>query len=72
MNIQTIIELVTAQGLNIDSVEIKEFGTIIRACGESKLNLARKQAFEKGWTTPISCHREEGTTEACMIVWSKK
>lgn len=66
-----LLELFKNNGVELTSIEIKDFGTIYRACGVNLLDTVRLQMFEQGHKTPVSCHREEGSCEAYMIVWNK-
>lgn len=71
MTTAQIIELVKSNGSVVDEIEVKDFGTVIRSCGLKLLDSARLEIFKQGHETPISCHREEGSCEAFMIVWNK-
>lgn len=71
MTTEQIIKLVKSNGSEINAVEVKEFGTVIRSCGVKLLDDARLKIFKQGHLTPVSCHREEGSCEAFMIVWNK-
>ena len=71
MDIKFILTFLNKNGISVNEVQKKEFGVLIRSNGVSQLDAARELLFEAGWTTPISCHREEGGTDCVMIVWNK-
>ena len=66
-----LLELFKKHNVNLESIEIKDFGTVYRACGVKLLDAVRLDMFAQGHKTPVSCHREEGSCEAFMIVWNK-
>ena len=67
INIQ---EIAKNNDFTIESVEVKDHGTVIRGVGLNKLESMRLELFENGHKKPISCHREEGSCEAFMILWN--
>jgi hypothetical protein len=66
-----LLELFKKHNLEINAIEIKDFGTIYRTKGLKLLELVRLEMFEQGHKTPVSCHREFESCEAFMIVWNK-
>lgn len=66
-----MIELFKKHNAEIQAIEIKDFGTVYRSVGVTKLDAIRLEMIERGHKTPISCHREFESSEAFMIVWNK-
>lgn len=66
-----ILQVFKDHGIEVTSIEPKDFGTVYRACGLKLLEQARIAMFELGHNTPVSCHREYESCEAFMIVWNK-
>lgn len=66
-----LLELFKKHNVELTAIEPKEFGTVYRACGVKLLDAVRLDMFAQGHSTPVSCHREEGSCEAFMIVWNK-
>lgn len=63
--------LLLKNNFKITEKEVKSFGIVYRGLGLDKLDKTRIDLFESGHKTPISCHREEGSVEAVMIIWNE-
>lgn len=64
-----LIELCKKFNIEIESIEIKDFGTILRTTGIKKLDALREHMLENGHELPISCHREHDSIECFAIFW---
>lgn len=61
-------DLAKKHDFNIDAIEVLEHGIVVRGVGVKKLKAMREELLESH-DKPISCHREEGSSEAFMILW---
>lgn len=66
MNIQ---EIAQRHNFEIEEIEEKDHGTIVRGVDVRKLQAMREEMLAQGHPRPISCHREEESSEAFMILW---
>lgn len=64
-----LLELAKEHDFAIDSIQVLDYGTVIRGVGIKKLQTIREVLLPK-IKRPISCHREEGSSEAFMIIWN--
>jgi hypothetical protein len=63
-----ILELAKKHNFTIEAIEVLNHGTVIRGIGKNKLDLIRADLLSEGYKR-VSCHREEGSAEAFIIIW---
>ena len=66
---QKLSEVAERHNFTVESYEVAHHGVIVRGVGVRKLEAMRSELLESGHKKPISCHREDGSAEAFMILW---
>ena len=69
MMISKILRVAEQHNFDVSHIEHLAHGDIAHGIGIKKLEAMREQLLAEGHDRPISCHRQDGSSEAFMILW---